>query len=74
MLSPFAFMFGMLGFAVAMLCLKDVQEIKKILSNYVSDKDRRLLLAKKKPEKLHYIFLGLYIITMFVVITYFVFT
>ena len=73
MLSPFAFMFGMLGFAVAILCLKDLQETKKILLNYVNDDDKKVLLTKLKLGKWHYLFTVLYMVLMAVMIGYFVY-
>ena len=50
-MENFAYMFGMMSFIVAIICLQDLRKTKKILSKYVNDEDKQLLLTRENPKK-----------------------
>ncbi len=54
--------FGVMGFIIAITCLYELKKTKKILSKYVNEEDKILLLTKEKPGKRLYIALGIWLI------------
>jgi hypothetical protein len=58
-----AYILGMMGFIMAMICLRDLRKTKKILSKYVNDEDKQLLLTREKPKKkLIYVAIAIWIL------------
>ena len=58
-----AYILGMMGFIMAMICLQDLRKTKKILSKYVNDEDKQLLLTREKPKKkLIYVAIAIWIL------------
>jgi transcription elongation factor GreA-like protein len=54
-MDSFGYMFGIMGFVMAIMCLQDLNKTKEILSKYVNDEDKLLLLTKEKPKKKLYV-------------------
>ena len=64
-MDSFSYVFGFVGFIIAMACLQELNKTKKILSKYVNDEDKRLLLTREKMGKRAYVFSAIWLLIAF---------
>jgi hypothetical protein len=65
------YIFGILGYLVALACWRELKKTKKILAKYVNDEDKKLLLTKANAnsKKRQYMAFGLWLFIFIIGVT-----
>ena len=71
-MDSFSKILAILGFTLAIACFAELKKTKKILSKYVNEEDKALLLAKENPKKrIQYTTIMICLLLIIILMSYF---
>ena len=70
-MDSFGNMLAILGFTIAVICFVELKKTEEILSRYVNEEDKALLLSKENPHKTRYAIIMICLLVFVVLIGYF---